>query len=199
MGAAPVSHLLRARRETPLTEIMEPVTEIPVDMDQEEVAYIFDKYHLISAPVVEPGGRLVGQITVDDIVGVIQEESEEDMLALANVSDAGRDATVVGIIRSRIAWLVLNIFTEAVAVSAIAIFSNEVAKVVALAVLMPIVSSVGGQRRHPDAGGRGAGAGRARTQRRQRRAHLLARDGRRADQRGGLRRGDGRRGHPVLS
>jgi magnesium transporter len=144
VGAAPVSHLLRARRETPLTEIMEPVTEIPVDMDQEEVAYIFDKYHLISAPVVEPGGRLVGQITVDDIVGVIQDESEEDMLALANVSDAGRDATVTGIIRSRIAWLVLNIFTEAVAVSAIAVFSDEVAKVVALAVLMPIVSSVGG-------------------------------------------------------
>ena len=144
VGATPVSHLLRAKRETPLTEIMEPVTEIPVDMDQEEVAYIFDKYHLISAPVIEPGGRLVGQITVDDIVGVIQEESEEDMLALANVSDAGRDASVFGIIRSRIGWLVMNIFTEAVAVIGIALFSSEIAKVVALAVLMPIVSSVGG-------------------------------------------------------
>lgn len=144
VGAAPVSHLLRAKRETPLTDITEPVTEIPVEMDQEEVAYIFDKYHLISAPVIDPGGRLVGQITVDDVVGVIQEESEEDMLALANVSDAGRDATVFGIIRSRIGWLVLNIFTEAVAVAAIAFFQNEVAKVVALAVLMPIISSVGG-------------------------------------------------------
>ena len=144
VGATPVSHLLRARRETPLTEIMEPVTEIPVDMDQEEVAYIFDKYHLISAPVVEPGGRLVGQITVDDIVGVIQEESEEDMLALANVSDAGRDASTAGIVRSRLPWLVLNLFSETVAVSAIAIFQDEVAKVVALAVLMPIISSLGG-------------------------------------------------------
>jgi magnesium transporter len=144
VGAAPVSRLVRAKRETPLTEVMEPVTEIPVDMDQEEVAYIFDKYHLISAPVVEPGGRLVGQITVDDVVGVIQEESEEDMLALANVSDAGRDATTVGIVRSRIGWLVANIFTEAVAVTAIAFFQNEVAKIVALAVLMPIISSVGG-------------------------------------------------------
>ena len=144
VGAAPVSHLLRARRETPLTEIMEPVIEIPVDMDQEEVAYIFDKYHLISAPVIERGGRLVGQITVDDIVGVIQEESEEDMLALANVSDAGRDATTVGIVRSRLPWLVLNLFTETIAVSAIAIFQDEVAKVVALAVLMPIISSLGG-------------------------------------------------------
>jgi magnesium transporter len=144
VGAAPVSRIVRAPRETPLSEIMEPVTEIPVDMDQEEVAYIFDKYHLISAPVVEPGGRLVGQITVDDVVGVIQEEGEEDMLALANVSDAGRDASVAGIVRSRIPWLLANLVTEAVAVSAIAIFQDEVAKVVALAVLMPIISSIGG-------------------------------------------------------
>jgi magnesium transporter len=144
VGATPVSHLLRAKRETPLTEIMEPVTQIPVDMDQEEVAYIFDKYHLISAPVIEPGGRLVGQITVDDIIGVIQEESEEDMLALANVSDAGRDASTAGIVRSRLPWLVLNLFTETIAVSAIAIFQDEVARVVALAVLMPIISSLGG-------------------------------------------------------
>jgi magnesium transporter len=123
---------------------MEPATEIPVDMDQEEVAYIFNKYHLISAPVVDAGDRLVGQITVDDIVGVIQEESEEDILALAGVSDAGRDAGVLDIVKARLPWLVLNLFTEAVAVSSIAIFQGEVAKLVALAVLMPIVSAVGG-------------------------------------------------------
>jgi len=144
VGATPVSRLVRSRREATLAEIMEGVTEIPVGMDQEEVAYIFDKYHLISAPVVDSGGRLVGQITVDDVVGVIQDESEEDMLALANVSDAGRDVGVTGIVRSRIGWLVLNIFTEALAVTAIAVFQDEVAKVVALAVLMPIISSVGG-------------------------------------------------------
>jgi magnesium transporter len=143
VGAASVSRIVRAARETPLTEIMEPVTEIPVDMDQEEVAYIFDKYHLISAPVVEPGGRLVGQITVDDVVGVIAEEGEEDMLALANVSDAGRDASMRGIVRSRLPWLVVNLISETVAVSAIAIFQNEVAKIVALAVLLPIISSLG--------------------------------------------------------
>ncbi|HUO12752.1 MAG TPA: CBS domain-containing protein, partial [Caulobacteraceae bacterium] len=74
VGATPVSRVVRFKRETPLTDIMEAVTEIPVDMDQEEVAYIFDKYHLISAPVVDSGGRLVGQITVDDVVGVIQDE-----------------------------------------------------------------------------------------------------------------------------
>jgi magnesium transporter len=94
--------------------------------------------------VVDPGGRLVGQITVDDVVGVIQEESEEDMLALANVSDAGRDASTAGIVRSRLPWLVLNLFTETVAVSAIAVFQDEVQRVVALAILMPIISSVGG-------------------------------------------------------
>jgi len=144
VGAAAVSQLLRAAPATPLAQIMDPVTEIPVDMDQEEVAYIFDKYHLISAPVVESGGRLVGQITVDDIVGVIQEESDEDILALAGVSDAGRDAGVAGIVRSRLPWLVLNLATETVAVSVIGAFQAEIEKLVALAVLMPIVASLGG-------------------------------------------------------
>ncbi|MDB5432200.1 MAG: magnesium transporter [Caulobacter sp.] len=144
VGGAPISRLLRAPRETLLADLMEPVTEIPVTMDQEDVAFIFDKYHLISAPVVDTGGRLVGQITVDDVVGVIQEEAEEDILALAGGSDAGRDAGVIDIVRSRLPWLLLNLVTEAVAVSAIAFFQDEIAKLVALAVLMPIVSSLGG-------------------------------------------------------
>jgi magnesium transporter len=144
VGAAPVSHLLRTKREIPLAQIMEPVTEIPVDMDQEEVAYIFNKYHLISAPVCEPGGRLVGQITVDDIIGVVQEETEEDILALAGVTDAGRDAGMLGIVRSRLPWLVVNLVTESLAVTVISPFQNMVAKFVALIMLMPIVSSLGG-------------------------------------------------------
>jgi magnesium transporter len=144
VGACPVSHLLRAQRDTPLAAIMEQITEIPVDMDQEEVAYIFDKYRLISAPVVEPGGRLVGQITVDDIVGVIQEETEEDILALAGVSDAGRDADFLGIVRSRLPWLLINLVTEAVAVTVIGPFQPMIAKIVVLVMLMPIVSSLGG-------------------------------------------------------
>jgi magnesium transporter len=113
-------------------------------MDQEEVAYIFDKYHLVSAPVIDAGGRLVGQITVDDIVGVIREEAQEDILALAQVSDAGRDAGLLDVVKARLPWLVTNLFTEAIAVTSISLFQAEVAKVVALAVLMPIVSSVGG-------------------------------------------------------
>jgi len=144
IGACPVSQLLKAPRDASLASIMEQVTEIQVDMDQEEVAYIFDKYHLISAPVTDTGGRLVGQITVDDIVGVIQEEAEEDILALAGVSDAGRDAGVLDVVRARLPWLIINLATEALAVTSIALFQAEVAKVVALAVLMPIVSSVGG-------------------------------------------------------
>ena len=144
VGALPISLLLTSKLETPLAEIMEAVTEITVDMDQEEVAYIFDKYHLISAPVVEAGGRLVGQITVDDIVGVIREEAEEDILALAGVSDAGRDATVVDIVRARLPWLLLNLITATIAVSGVAVFQDEIAKLVALAILMPIVSSLGG-------------------------------------------------------
>ena len=144
VGAVPVSHLLRTRRDAPLAQVMEPITEIPVQMDQEEVAYIFDKYHLISAPVVEPGGRLVGQITVDDIVGVIQDESEEDILALAGVTDAGRDAGVLGIVRSRLPWLILNLLTATVAVSVIAAFQAEITKLVTLAIIMPIVASLGG-------------------------------------------------------
>ena len=144
VGAVPVSLLLRTGRQTPLAQIMEPVNEIAVDLDQEEVAYIFDKYHLISAPVVDPAGRLVGQITVDDIVGVVQEEGEEDILALAGVSDAGRDADVWGIVRSRLPWLLINTLTAALAASVIGAFEGEIQKLAILAALMPIVASLGG-------------------------------------------------------
>ncbi len=144
MGAVPVSRLLRSKREVELAAVMEPLIEIAVDLDQEEVAYIFEKYRLISAPVVDAGGRLVGQITVDDIVNIIQEENREDILALAQVSDAGRDASVWEIVKSRLPWLSMNLVTEAIAVCSIALFQEEIARVVALAVLMPIVSSVGG-------------------------------------------------------
>lgn len=144
VGAVPISGLLRAPPEAALVQHMEAITEIPVDMDQEEVAYIFDKYHLISAPVVEAGGRLVGQITVDDIVGVIHEETAEDILALAGVSDEGRNADVWDMIRSRLPWLLLNTVTAAVAASVIRAFDDEIIKLTVLAMLMPIVASLGG-------------------------------------------------------
>ena len=144
VGAVPVSGLLRARREVKLSEIMEPINEIAVDQDQEEVAYIFEKYHLISAPVIDSGGRLVGQITVDDIVNIIQEENQEDILALAGVTDAGRDANVLEVVRSRIPWLAVNLGTALIASTVIGVFQAEIQQLVALAVLMPVVASIGG-------------------------------------------------------
>ena len=144
VGAIPVSGLLRAQRDVKLSDLMEPITEIAVDLEQEEVAYIFEKYHLISAPVIDAGGRLVGQITVDDIVNIIQEENQEDMLALAGVTDAGRDADVGEVVRSRIPWLVVNLGTALIASTVIGLFQGQIEQLVALAVLMPVVASIGG-------------------------------------------------------
>ena len=144
VGGVAISRLLRAPRPTPLIEIMDPVNEITVDQDQEEVAYIFEKYHLISAPVTDAAGRLVGQITVDDIVNIIQEENQEDILALAGVTDAGRDANVLEVVRSRIPWLAVNLGTALIASTVIGVFQAEIQQLVALAVLMPVVASIGG-------------------------------------------------------
>lgn len=144
VGALPVSGLLKASRDAALSSVMEPITEITVDQDQEEVAYIFNKYHMISAPVVDLGGRLVGQITVDDIVGVIQEESQEDLLALAGVADTGRDTGVFGVSRSRVPWLAVNLATAMLGAGVISFFQGSIEKIVALAVLNPIVSAIGG-------------------------------------------------------
>jgi magnesium transporter len=144
VGGVPISRLLRAPRATPLTDIMEPVNEITVDQDQEEVAYVFEKYHLISAPVIDEGGRLVGQITVDDIVNIIQEENREDILRLAGVSDEDRGSSVSEIVRGRVPWLAINLATAALGASVIAFFGATIEQIVALAALMPIVSAIGG-------------------------------------------------------
>ena len=144
VGGVAISRLLRAPRPTPLTEIMDPVNEIAVDQDQEEVAYIFEKYHLISAPVTDAAGRLVGQITVDDIVNIIQEENREDILRLAGVSDEDRGSSVPEIVRSRVPWLAINLATAVLGASVIGWFDQTIQAFIALAVLMPIVSAIGG-------------------------------------------------------
>ncbi len=144
VGAVSLSRLLRSQRETPLTDLMEPVTELGAEQDQEEVAYAFEKYNLISAPVTDDAGRLIGQITIDDIVDVLQEENQEDILALGGVGDVGRDAGVFDIVRSRAPWLIVNLFTALLASTVISAFQEEIAQLVALAVLMPIVASIGG-------------------------------------------------------
>ena len=144
VGGVAISRLLRAPRETPLAELMQPVNAIEVDVDQEEVAYIFEKYNLISAPVVDTGGRLVGQLTVDDIVHIIQEENREDILRLAGVSDEDRASGVFEIVRGRVPWLGINLFTAVLGAGVIAFFEGTIQQIVALAVLMPIVSAIGG-------------------------------------------------------
>jgi magnesium transporter len=145
IGAVRVSSLIRARRETPLAEIMRtPLILIRPEMDQEEVAQTFQKYHMASAPVVDEAGRIKGMVTVDDIVDVISEESEEDLLKLAGVSEAAQTDSVLKSVRARAPWLLVNLGTAVVASWVISKFEGSIDQLVALAVLMPIVASMGG-------------------------------------------------------
>jgi magnesium transporter len=145
VGVVPLSALLRFQREARLTEISGPVQAlINPDMDQEEVAFLFSKYNLISAPVVDAGGRLKGMLTIDDIVDVIEAESKEDMLALAGVSEADVSDNIARSVRARAPWLLLNLGTAFMASASIALFQGTIEKAVALAAIMPIVASVGG-------------------------------------------------------
>jgi magnesium transporter len=145
VGATPVSTLLRSRREVTLTELARPPSVlVRPEMDQEEVALAFQKYSLISAPVVDASGRLTGMITVDDIVHVIQQENKEDMLALAGVSEAQAADTIWTSVKARAPWLGVNLGTALVASFFISLFEPTIEQVVALAILMPIVASLGG-------------------------------------------------------
>ncbi len=146
IGAVPLSTLLKTQRGVVIADIMnEDLTVIPVDMDQEDVAYKFEQYNLISAPVVDDAERLVGMITVDDVVEIVHAENREDMLALGGVdTDAGLTDTVVETVRSRFSWLAVNLATAVLASLVISVFEKAIEQVVALAVLMPIVASMGG-------------------------------------------------------
>ena len=115
-----------------------------VDQSQEDVAYNFNKYHLISAPVVDADGRLAGVITIDDAMEVLEEETEEDMRLLAGVGDEELSDGVVEIARGRFVWLAVNLGTAILAAAVIAQFTDTIEAFVALAVLMPIVASMGG-------------------------------------------------------
>ena len=144
-GTVPLSRLLGKPRESMLADIMEPaVAEVRADMDQEEVAYLFQKYSLASAPVVDEAGRVTGMITVDDMVDVIQEENTEDLLALSNVSQAGGTDSVWDAVRARAPWLGINLFTAFIASAVVSFFEGTIEAIVALAVLMPVVAALGG-------------------------------------------------------
>ena len=145
IGYVPVSQLMRAQRKTRLSDLMnDTVVNIDQDSDQEEAAYLFEKYNLISAPVTNESGRLVGMMTVDDVIEIIQDENKEDILALAGVTDAGLADTAVETVRARAPWLFINLLTAVLASLVIARFDYAITEIVALAVLMPIVASMGG-------------------------------------------------------
>ena len=144
-GFIPVSTLMRSPRSTQLSDLVDDqVITIEQNMDQEEAAYLFEKYHLISAPVIDEDGRIKGIMTADDIIDIIQDENKEDMLALAGVSDAGVTDTALSTVRSRAPWLLLNLGTAILASLVIAFFDYTIDKFVQLAILMPIVASMGG-------------------------------------------------------
>jgi magnesium transporter len=119
-------------------------TLIPVTMDQEEVALRFQKYALISAAVVDEAGRLVGQITVDDIVHIIQEEAGEDVLLLSGAGDGDINEPIRDSYFSRVRWLIANLLTALIGALIISSFGGAIEKLIALAALMPMVASIGG-------------------------------------------------------
>ena len=145
LGYVTVSKLMRAPREATLASLMElKLITVDQSLDQEEAAYLFEKYHLISAPVVDEQGRIVGMMTVDDILDIIQDENKEDLLALAGVNEAGIADTALETVRARAPWLLVNLGTAILASIVIARFDYAIEQIVALAVLMPIVASMGG-------------------------------------------------------
>lgn len=145
IGSIPLSRAMGTRRPVRVTEIMETeLHTLPLTMDQEQVAYLFRQYGLASAPVVDEAGRLVGVITVDDAVLVIEEEAEEDLFRLSGVTEGDLYSAAWDTTRRRFAWLVVNLLTAVLASMVIGAFEATIEQIVALAVLMPIVASMGG-------------------------------------------------------
>ncbi|MGY4260539.1 magnesium transporter [Bradyrhizobium sp. USDA 4516] len=146
LGAVPLDVLLRARRPVPIKDLLdEDRRRVSALEDQEEVARMFGKYNLVAAPVVDTIDRLVGVITIDDVVDVIEEEADEDLKALGGVtSDEELSDTVWTIARGRFNWLLVNLATAFLASSVLGLFEGQLEKMVALAVLAPIVASQGG-------------------------------------------------------
>ena len=145
IGIVPSSRVLRTSRESKMSSIMrEMPVLISVNMDKEEVGHTFENYNLVSAGVVNKNNKLVGMITADDVVTVVQEEAEEDVLLLAGVGNEEITDSVFVKTKRRFNWLLVNLATALLASWVISIFGAEIEKVVALAFLMPIVASMGG-------------------------------------------------------
>lgn len=145
LGSVELSRLLRTKRDVAVSAIMNTDRHMVLATeDQESLARQFQRYDLMSAPVVDTNNRLVGVVTVDDVVEVIQDEAEEDMKALAGVGDESLADSVLETVRSRVPWLIVNLGTAILASSVIKHFDATIEQMVALAVLMPIVASMGG-------------------------------------------------------
>jgi magnesium transporter len=145
VGTCALSWVLRTPRKVALADVMKrDQTLIPVTMDQEEVALRFQKYALISAAVVDESGRLVGQLTVDDIVHIISEEAGEDILRLSGAGEGDINEPFALTVRARLSWLVINLGTAILASSVVGVFQHAIAQLALLAVLIPIVSGMGG-------------------------------------------------------
>jgi magnesium transporter len=145
LGSIDLSRLLRSKRHVNIADIMDADRHVVLATeDQEEVGRQFERYDLRSAPVVDANDRLVGVVTVDDVVEVIGEETEEDLRRLSGVGDESLADTVIPTVRSRFLWLFINLGTALLASSVIQLFDASIKEMVALAVLMPIVASMGG-------------------------------------------------------
>ena len=145
IGEVRLSKLLCSQRPRRMAEIMDgDFRKIPADMDQEEVSILFRRYGMVSAPVVDEHGRLIGMITIDDVIDVIDEEAEEDLMALAGVGESNVRSTLWETMQGRSSWLLINLVTAIIASAVIGLFDATIERLVALAVLMPIVASMGG-------------------------------------------------------
>lgn len=145
VGRVPLDRLLRTKRPVTIEEIADlEVNALTAEEDQEEVALEFERYDLISAPVVDESKRLLGVITADDVMEVLKDEAEEDILRLGGVGDESVSDTVLRTTKNRFVWLLVNLFTAILASWVISLFDATIEQMVALAILMPIVASMGG-------------------------------------------------------
>ncbi len=145
IGAVSADQILRKPRATPLSAILEEDAQVvSVNTPEADVAYIFEKYHLFAAGVVDEDGRLVGQITVDDVLDVMQEQNRRSALSMAGVTGSGRNVSILGTTRSRFWWLLVNLFTAVLSAWVISWFENDIARIAILAALAPVVASMGG-------------------------------------------------------
>jgi magnesium transporter len=145
LGTVPLDKLLRSKRPTKIEEIIsEAKHSVEADDDQEDVARLFERYNLLAVGVVDESGRLVGVITIDDIVDIIEEEADEDIKRLAGVGDEEISEGVFTVVRLRSSWLLVNLVTAFLSASVISFFESTIERIAILAMLFPIVAGLGG-------------------------------------------------------